>query len=237
VAARPASVTVEAVRLGGGAPGRLDGVRGRFLQDGVAGGALEVAIPWSEIGPALGTLSMAAVITGEVGSGAGDVAPDPYGAPDASRSEAVTVDRVLALEVDADGDGVGDPGVSPREVVAVASAGLPSRQGGSAVSVAVDVKSFVPDDGETVAVTIAGAGEGEGAYFVSARVYRRDGELVRVLLADERHNPRARIDTAWDGTDRWGRIVPGGIYIVSVTWGNAPGERTGVRNVAVGVVR
>ena len=43
--------------------------------------------------------------------------------------------------------------------------------------VVLDIRSFAPDDGEVVTFRVSGAGD----VFATARVFARDGELVRVL--------------------------------------------------------
>jgi hypothetical protein len=58
-----------------------------------------------------------------------------------------------------------------------------------------------------------------------------------VLFADQLRSLDAPFEESWDGTDRFGRIVPGGIYIVNVSWGAARGQRSGVTGAAVAVVR
>jgi hypothetical protein len=237
VAARPASTEPEALRIAAGGPRRLDSVRGRFVQEALDGGALEVAFPWSLLQSPDGAVSVVAAVTGGPGSGCGDVAPDPYRALGTGRSDPASIDRALVVDVDADDDGVPDAGVSPRGLAGVENAGSPSRRSDAVLDVALDVKSFVPDDGEVVTLTVEGDGGGADALFMSALVYSRSGELVRVLFRDERRDPRQSFEVTWDGRGESGGIVAGGIYVINLSWGDAPGVRGGVVNAAVAVLR
>ncbi len=109
----------------------------------------------------------------------------------------------------------------------------------------VDHRSFAPDDGEVVMVSLCRKDEPvDGAVFVSARVYSISGELVRLLYKDRTYETPSVFlpggtgnGGSWDGTDRRGEIVPGGIYIIEVDWGPAPGARTGSTRKAIVVVR
>jgi len=103
------------------------------------------------------------------------------------------------------------------------------------VEIAVDVRSFAPDEGEVTRFTVGRARGGRA--FMSARVYSRAGELITVLFADELRSLDPPFETVWDGTDRFGRVVPGGIYIVNVSWGAARGQRSGATSAGVAVVR
>jgi hypothetical protein len=235
--AHPQSERVEGLRL---PHGHIDqGAFGsRFTQETFAGGALEVAIPWDLVEPADGVVSLLAAITGDVGTGAGDAAPDPSAILGTARGARADLDRVVRLEVDADGDGSPDAGVSPR-VMATVSGTKPAVDDLS-LAIDLDVRSFAPDEGESVAFTLRLEGGGEGAVFASAQVFSVSGELVRVLFRDERQvfgRFLSPTSAAWDGRDDSGNVVAGGVYLINVTWGVARGTRTGGATVSVAVAR
>lgn len=223
--------------LDGGASERLD-LDSRFAQAGTAGGALELAVPWDRIGsPA--SIRVAAAVTGRAGEGAGDCAPDPHAVLSTRRAEVAFLDRFIAIPVDGDGDGVPDAGVSPRAVMSAGDDAATER-GEADLSIHLGARAFAPDDGGEATFRVVRDGPAAGAadvVYMSARVFARNGELVRVLFEDERRFLTAPVEDRWDGTDRFGRLVPGGIYLVNVSWGVARGARTGSTSAAVAVVR
>ena len=125
-----------------------------------------------------------------------------------------------------------------RQVAAVG--GETPRNDDLSLSIDLDVKSFAPDNGEHAEFSLRLEGGREGDVFVTARVYSMSGELVRVLFRDERRSfDRFTLASSerWDGTDRRGDVVPGGVYVVGVTWGVARGALTGSAKAALAVVR
>jgi hypothetical protein len=78
--------------------------------------------------------------------------------------------------------------------------------------------------------------------YATARVYSVDGTLVRVLYENVARTivgSTLAVDARdrWDGLDANGRIVPGGVYVVSFEWGLASGELVGRATAGVAVAR
>jgi len=244
--ARPESEEPTAIRLrSDGAPELLetDVLDARFVQFATEGGALEVAIPWALLEPAGGVIGLLAAISGGTGAGCGDAAPDPSAPLETPQNAIAYLDRALHMTFDGDADGSPDVGVSPRDLAVVEAAGPVVAAHDVSIGVRVDVRSFAPDRGESVSFTLRrDSEEAVSTVYVSSRVYSLSGELVRVLFEDE---PRA-FDVAegpplpedsWDGRDGGGNVVPGGVYVINVSWGLARGARSGAANVSVAVVR
>jgi len=209
---------------------------------------LEAALPWSELSLAR-PLELVAASTGEEGTGAGDAAPNPSVAlpatPGPGSKVRASLDRWLSIPADGNGDGVPDAGVSPRTAVTVRPdddfSGARPHQ--SEASLSTSPRVFAPDLGEgtTFAVTVAFDAE-VTEIFATARVYSVDGRLVRVLYQDAARaisgttvtpSPQDR----WDGRDADGRVVPGGIYVISFEWGLVRGEHSGRATAGVAVAR
>lgn len=214
------------------------------------GATFEAALPWSMLSLE-NPVQLVTASTGGEGTGAGDAAPDASVALAASpgpwSKKRVVLDRWLSIPADADGDGVADAGVAPATAVSVRPDAAPTgpRPGAGTLDVTLGVspRVFAPDRGETagVAVTVHAEGPVEQIY-ATARVYSVDGSLVRVLYENV---PRAIAGTTllpdardrWDGLDANGRIVPGGLYVVSFEWGLASGEYHGRATAGVAVAR
>jgi hypothetical protein len=217
-----------------------------------AGGeaTFEAALPWSMLSLA-DPLRLVTAATGGEGTGAGDAAPDPSVAlaasPGPSTKTRVALDRWLDIPADADDNGVPDPGVAPVAAVTVRPNAAPTapRTGAGTLDIALGAspRVFAPDRGEAsnLAVSVLSSGSAQQVY-ATARVYSIDGSLVRVLYENV---PRAIVGAAlapdtrdrWDGLDADGRVVPGGVYVVSFEWGLASGERDGRATAGVAVAR
>jgi hypothetical protein len=204
--------------------------------DGRAG--FEMAIPWARLSLE-GPVRLVSAITGGVGSGSGDAAPDPRATPDAERFARARLDRVLAVVADADADGRPDAGVSPRAVVTVETSEEGTLAHGSdSIEVRVDARAFAPDRAEVATFTVAPTtGEFENVSG-SCTIYSVDGREVRefsVTLG----GPAAATSITWDGRDAQGRIVPGGVFVAAFDLEFTGGaERTRARaTIGVAVVR
>jgi len=208
----------------------------RSTIDGQAG--FEMAIPWSRLSPG-SPVQLVSAITGEVGTGSGDAAPDPRVVPDAERFARARLDRVLSIVADADADGRPDAGVSPRAVVTVETTAEPTlAQGSETIEVRVDTRAFAPDRAEVATFTV---GPETGAFenvSGSCTIYSVDGREVRefsVALA----GPAPQTSITWDGRDAQGRIVAGGVFVAAFDLEFTDGgARTRARaTIGVAVVR
>jgi len=207
-----------------------------------AGAAFEIAIPWEEVSPSAGVLQVLAFLTGGVGSGAGDSAPDPSGFLSSDRDQPAWLDNPAGITVDADLDGVPDAGVSPRERLSFGAADPGAGRAGHDVELHLESTSFAPDAGEALRFRIVAApGLAEGIrLFVTCEIFRVSGERVRVLFQEE---PRVFepgvVPTweEWDGRDDGANVVAGGIFVVHVSSGPAPGKTTGTSQRAAAVIR
>ena len=207
----------------------------------------EAAIPWTSLALTR-PLALALALTGlEEGTGAGDAAPNPSVVlPESSRPTSKTrarLDRWLSIPADGNGDGIPDFGVSPSAVVSVEpdDDGTQYRPEPTEAKLSVSPRVFAPDRAESAAFTLS-FDNSPDEVFVTARVHSVDGSLVRVLFED---TPRAvanntltaNLDDRWDGRDDRGRVVNGGVYIVSLEWGLVRGERSGRAAAGVAVAR
>ena len=209
----------------------------------------EAAIPWESLSLAQ-PLSLALALTGsEEGTGAGDAAPNPSvelpESVDPSSKTRVRLDRWLSIPADGNDDGVPDFGVSPRAIISVDPDDdlTQPRSDRTDAKIAVSPRVFAPDRAEDASFALRfDDWDDVVEVFVTARVHSIDGSLVRVLYEDA---PRAVANSMltaspidrWDGRDAQGRIVNGGIYVLSVEWGLVRGERSGRATAGVAVVR
>jgi len=206
--------------------------------DGRAG--FEMAVPWTFLTLA-NPVRLVGAITGEVGEGAGDAAPDPTAALDSDRFARATLDRGLVFDADTNDDGLSDIGVAPRTAATLEPGSDPARSRTDAdLAVDVDPRAFAPDQGEAAAFSFRV--ESLDAVYVSCAVFSIDGSRVKTLFEDvlrtrlgDALTPDAR--DRWDGTNAAGEIVRGGAYAVVAEWGPARGERAGRATAAVVVVR
>jgi len=208
----------------------------RSTIDGQSG--FEMAIPWSRLSLA-SPVRLVSAITGEVGTGSGDAAPDARVVPDAGRFARARLDRVLVVVADADADGRPDAGVSPRAIVAVGTSAEAALEGGSGtIDVRVDTRAFAPDRAEAATFTVGPeTGEFEDVSG-SCTIYSVDGREIRefsVALA----GPAPETSIIWDGRDAQGRIVAGGVFVAAFDLEFTGGaERTRARaTIGVAVVR
>lgn len=205
---------------------------------------LEMRVPWEVVRTAAGTVDVLAAVSGDAGSGAGDGAPDPSSSLSAERYARAVLDRWMRLVVDADGDGQADIGVEPRAVARVVPNGVATTVSDPTLDIALSARAFAPDRSESVSFRIHRAAEDKPApqVFVTCRVYDISGRLIHVLYEDDPRDfdvaePPPDPRDQWDGTDSGGAIVPGGVYVINVTWGESRGARTGSSNASVAVVR
>lgn len=231
-----------------------DRYRSVYLQDGVTGGALEVALPWEILGdfafeadgvrlPSKGDrLSVVAFVTGGEGTGAGDAAPDPSVALDNDSTRVAILDNHVIVPLDADEDGWLDPGVSPRAVasfrVSGQAQGTAARQP-LAFSIPLGEKLFSPlRDAEARFPVVLGSPEYTEPVTVTARVYSSAGEVVRTLVAETPIDfSSGAAELSWDFKDDFGRLVPGGVYILAVSGGPGTGAPKATAKAAFAVVR
>ncbi|HEX6791434.1 MAG TPA: hypothetical protein VF247_09010 [Candidatus Krumholzibacteria bacterium] len=209
---------------------------------GVRGGAVgfEMAVPWSMLSLA-SPVRVIAAITGEVGTGAGDAAPDASVHLDNDPSVRAVLDRRVVLVADVNRDGVPDDSMSTRDAAEIeGGTAEASSSADASMEISVPGGAFAPDRGETR--TFSMRIDTTAPVFVSAAVYSLEGRRVRTLFADDMRSPAAgeipaAPEDAWDGHDESGHIVRGGAYIVVVDWGFARGEKRGRAKAPVVVGR
>jgi hypothetical protein len=225
----------------------------RFVQDATLDGALEVAIPWQVIGAfdrgAVGTqvpeennlISILAAVTGGDGAGAGDAAPDPSVALDNDSTRVAILNNYMTLPLDADGNGLLDIGVSPRNVATVAVSTTDGVGSVLPLQVALERKVFSPEAGEVLRFRASlSPADYRQLVYLTARVYSADGHLLRTVLGDEPRDLSASAAAAWDewdGRDSHGRFVPGGIYVLAVSGGVGSGVTAEVVRSSFAVIR
>jgi len=234
---------VDVARVDAGAAfGRVgsDNVMNAFATDATGAGAMELAISWDVVLASDGVVRLLAAITGSPATGAGDAAPDASATLPASRTARAALDNSMQVTVDADGDGLPDTGVSPVVVTSVEPGAATEVRSHPDVGIEPDVRSFAPDLGEEVRFALAS--DLAARVYATAAVYGIDGRRVRVLYSESERallagkNPPASQDT-WDGRDDGGRVVPGGVYVLSVVWGESIGGHDGGSRTSVVVVR
>jgi hypothetical protein len=205
----------------------------------------EAALPWSMLSLD-DALQLTLALTGDVGTGAVDAAPDPsVGLPETTNPSSkarASLDRWLSIDTDADGDGAVDVGVSPRVAVIVLASNDPSQYRYDQVEVTLTAspRAFAPDRGEETAFTMSVHPGDE--LFITARVYSVTGALVRVLYENAARDVvngslATSSEDRWDGRDQEGRVVPGGVYVIAIEWGLVRGERAGRATAGVAVAR
>jgi hypothetical protein len=225
-----------------------------YLQNGVAEGALEIAIPWDVLGDfetisggvrlpsENAVLRVVALVTGGPGTGAGDAAPDGSVVLENDSTSVAVVDNHIILPLDADGDGMLDAGVSPRESASYAVS--PTGQGTTirqplSVRIPLAEKLFSPlrEDEARFPVELETAQYTEPVY-VTARVFSSGGNVVRTLLEETPVDfSSGTAWVSWDFQDDRGRMVPGGVYILAVSGGVGSGTPGSTAKAAFAVVR
>lgn len=211
-----------------------------FAADASGAGAIELALSWEVVRASGGVVRLLTAISGRRQSGTGDGAPDPSATLPATRTAMGVLDNALEITVDADGDGAPDTGVSPVSASVVVPGNTPQPRGYPELGIDPVVRSFAPDLGETVSFSLS-AGQ-DARVFVTGAVYSIDGRRVRALYESVERNLSAGANPAapgdvWDGRDDAGNVVPGGVYVLSVTWGETVGGRDGGARASVVVVR
>lgn len=198
----------------------------------------EMAVPWSMLSLAQ-PVKLTAAIAGEVGTGAGDAAPDASAALDPDRFARAVLDRWFQIDPDVDNDGLADIGISPHTAGSVLPDAAPTSDGKEA-SVhfeKVSKRAFAPDRGESAETAFV---VDDGHVFVNFFVYSLEGERVRFLNArvpDVELGSGSAVAVSWDGRDERGDIVRGGSYILVANWGYSRGEHAGRAKTAVVVAR
>ncbi len=224
-----------------------------FLQDGLMGGSLEVAVPWKELGrfertgtvvntPVAGAkLSLLAVLTGGPASGVGDAAPDPVSLLENDPARPAVCDNAIRIELDADEDGLLDLGVSPRDAASPLVTEIGSERQNLPLALDIAQKVIAPDRGETLQFRPKPALDSYPlTVYLTARVFSSSGRLIDVIYED---TPRrfsgadSGIWDQWDGRDFRGNLVRGGIYILTVSGGAAKGVATEVTKGTFAVIR
>ncbi|UCH82659.1 MAG: hypothetical protein JSW50_09245 [Candidatus Latescibacterota bacterium] len=225
-----------------------------YRQDGVEGGAAEIALPWEIIGgfersdqgvtvPSGDTvLGILAAITGGAGAGAGDAAPDPSVVLENDSTRIAVLDNHILIELDGDGDGLIDTGVSPRDIAAYALPADvledPVRQV-LPIKVPLDRKLYflAEDDTAEFPVTLDPP-DYQLPVYVTARIYSSAGYLVRTLVEDEPMMLSADpVIIEWDWKDGGGNLVPAGIYFVAVSGGAGEGTSKNTAKAAFAIAR
>jgi hypothetical protein len=206
------------------------------------GAAFEIAIPWQEASPSAGALQLVALLTGGAGSGAGDSAPDPSGFLSSDRNAPAWLDISAGITIDADLDGVPDAGVSPRARVSFGTAEPGAGRAGHDIELRLESASFAPDAGEALRFQIVAAPDlpEEIQLFVTCEIFRVSGERVRVLFQEQPRVFGPDVLPAWeewDGRDDSANVVEGGIFVVHVSSGPAPGKTTSTSQRAAAVIR
>lgn len=195
----------------------------------------EMKVPWSMLALSR-PVALVAAVTGELGTGAGDAAPDASSAMDTDRFARAVLDRWFQIDADTDDDGLADIGISPRTAGSVQPDFAPAgARADVSARFRVQARAFAPDRGETPGIAFA-ADTGE-QIFVTFTVYSLEGERVKVLAGDLLVGGGSEVLVPWDGTDERGQIVRGGTYIIVADWGHNHGEHEGRTKTAVVVAR
>ncbi|MCK4415076.1 MAG: hypothetical protein KAY32_16210 [Candidatus Eisenbacteria sp.] len=179
------------------------------------------------------TLRFAAVITGgDDGTGGPDSAPDNFSGHVVEGSEQVLIDNFVILPLDGGDavDHVPDFGIKPR-------ARLGFKRRPPIKGIVFEFEDLVFDSPvvspeESIPLRFAlnmgpkiSASQDFRTVKLTARIYDSLGNLVCVLYRDQMRNVleilsgRRWEEDQWDGRDMRGRMVPGGIYILSVVSG------------------
>jgi hypothetical protein len=195
----------------------------------------EMAVPWSMLAITQ-PVKLAAAITGERGTGAGDVAPDASAALDTDPCARAIIDRLLVLDADTDHDGLADIGIAPRTAVSMQATSPSVPRSDASVTVSASPRAFAPERGETTSLRVDVSGVGSGQIYLTMTVFSMEGNRVRHLNDSFKFSDGSLL-LDWDGRDDENGIVHGGSYIVVVDWGYTPGEHIGRAKTAVVVAR
>jgi len=217
-----------------------DDYESQFFQPSLGPGALEVALPWSGVFPASGYMRLLAIITGGVGTGAGDAAPDPTALLEFHRDAQARLDNSITVPVDENRDGVPDMGVAPRSVVSFGFVQNEPVSKSCDIEVRLESKSFSPDNAEVLRFQIGAKCSETVEMYLSCEVYSVTGQRVRVLFVDERRVFQPGVAPPWDewdGRNDRGEIVRGGAYIVRASGGVSPGATDSAASESAAVIR
>lgn len=217
------------------------GYTSRYYQPARGPGAMEIALPWSQVFPEAGYLKLLACVTGGAGTGAGDAAPDPSERLSANHQALAHLDNAITLPVDDNGDGLPDMGVMPRAAVSFQFDQQAPAAADGEVILRLEQSSFAPDEGEVLRFKVdATSASDPVTWYVSAEVYSVTGERVRVLFRDESRVFQSGVEPPWDqwdGRDDRGEAVRGGVYVLLVTGGASPGTASSSAKQSAAVVR
>lgn len=221
-----------------------DLVPSAYRQEGNTSGGLELAIPWNLLGdftetqpgtevPVPGySLALLSVVSGSVGTGVGDAAPNPSTVLPNDSLRLAPLNNYITVPLDADQDGMLDVGVAPRSIVSYALSTTADVGSVVPLQLKVQAKVFAPDNGENLLfnVWLDDATYPQPVYLTAA-VYSADGQLLRNLYQNLPRNlvGGSPVWDQWDGKNNDGAIVPGGIYVLAVTGG--PGADTVTQTV------
>ncbi len=225
-----------------------------YVQDGVNGGALEVAIPWDQLGdyerapegvrvpPGQPVLGVLAVITGGESTGAGDAAPDPSIVLENDSTRVAITDNHVRIPLDSDSDGILDMGISPRvEATYAVSADAQDTTVRQVFSLRIQLekKLLSPSDGvpATFPVVLDTDDYTEPVY-VTAKVFSSAGYAVRNLIDDQPVDfSQGEFGIEWDFKDDRGDTVGGGVYIIAVSGGAGSGSIKNTARASFAVIR
>ncbi len=213
---------------------------GAYFPSGI-NGAFEFKISWDELfnaGPgnvsAGAQIRISACITGAWGGSSADVMPDNSAGASSDGQQRVVMDNYAVIKVDSDNDGKPDIGVNPNERLSFIVPDLPHKPNPIDISnLKLDRKIISTVHGQKVLISF---------YLnisktITVKVFNIKGDEVKTIIYDEpavigdnniHTNPRL----SWDGRDEKGKVVPEGVYIISVT----DTDRTFRKLVSVAVV-
>jgi hypothetical protein len=163
--------------------------------------------------------------------GAGDAAPDPSTALENDSTRVALLNNYVELPLDANGDGLLDIGVSPRNIASYGVAASENVRAVLPISVILKEKLIAPGTGASLDFLISlNPPDYQQPVYLTGRVYSSNGRLLRNLFHDEPHVlATGPVLKSWDGRDADGNIVPGGIYVLAVSGG--PGKNASKNTV------
>ena len=197
----------------------------------------EMKVPWSMLSLAV-PVKLTAAITGEVGTGAGDAAPDASRALDTDRFARAVLDRWFQIDADIDDDGLADIGISPRTAGSVMRLSTPPHARTDAgAKVSASPRAFAPDRSESTTLTFSSS----TPVYIELAIYSMEGERIRRLTPSSINS--GSVEFIWDGRDESNHVVRGGTYVVvadyrlAVPRGSQAGAGDGRAKTAVVVAR
>ena len=212
-----------------------------FYQSASSPGALEIALPWSRVLPLAGYVKLLAAVTGGVGTGLGDAAPDPSQRLSATRQAQAWLDNAITIPVDSNHDGEPDMGVSPRSAVSYEFRQTEPATGYTDIDLRLETASFAPDRSQVLRFQVGAPACREPVeIYVSCEVYSVTGQRVRVLYRDEPRVFEPGVEgqwDEWDGRDDNGEIVRGGMYVLLASGAASPGDVSSTARQSAAVIR